>query len=493
MKKVVLFCAITVLLAVSLHAADDPVKKGMQLYKKHHYEDAGSLLLSHLYSLNHSSASTACMSLGMVYLSSAELYSELCRTSISVHLDYLARLDAVSGKAKSLLVKLYLAQAFLEAEKPDKAASIFQKFIAEKKVETKYKEIAKVGLGSSYYLQNKTKKAKKIWSSLKTTDPEVLSGLAKAYCKAGLHDKNPLAICDKALELAQQSSKTASIQVIKNVLWVYAATGQVVKGLDLIKKANLKSFSHEEAMVKNKIIRFYDLSLLSSLSVLYGKASLKYLNKAAEDAKVKNAAQYYLGIANARLGNFDESIKVTEMFLSSTRMPPRYRNTAKVMLAESRYLKGDKEAAKRRLENLAQTGTDPYLLSDILLACSRLQIERPNIVKKASVLANTGDGKRFAGINFALGKYYLWKKNLNKAASFMEAGRDKSNKNRIEYNNPLMLVNLAQIYYRTKKFSEALEIYFEISKQFPAVRQIQVAMQGVYSMEQKSAGDAKLF
>ena len=75
----------------------------------------------------------------------------------------------------------------------------------------------------------------------------------------------------------------------------------------------------------------------------------------------------------------------------------------------------------------------------------------------------------------------------------MEAGRDKSNKNRIEYNDPLMLVNLAQIYYRTKKFSEALEIYFEISKQFPAVRQIQVAMQGVYSMEQKSAGDAKIF
>ncbi len=74
----------------------------------------------------------------------------------------------------------------------------------------------------------------------------------------------------------------------------------------------------------------------------------------------------------------------------------------------------------------------------------------------------------------------------------MEAGRDKSNKNKIEYNDPAMLVSLARAYYQTKKFSEALEIYFEISKQFSSVRQIQIAMQGVYSMEQKSAGDAKI-
>ena len=75
----------------------------------------------------------------------------------------------------------------------------------------------------------------------------------------------------------------------------------------------------------------------------------------------------------------------------------------------------------------------------------------------------------------------------------MEAGRDKSNKNRVEYNNLLMLVNLAEAYYHSKKFSEALEIFFEMSKHYPAVRQIQVTMQGVYSMEQQSAGDAKIF
>jgi hypothetical protein len=56
-----------------------------------------------------------------------------------------------------------------------------------------------------------------------------------------------------------------------------------------------------------------------------------------------------------------------------------------------------------------------------------------------------------------------------------------------------MLVGLAEAYYRTKQYSENLEIYFEMSKQFPAVRQIQEAMQGIYAVEHKSAGDVKIF
>ena len=121
------------------------------------------------------------------------------------------------------------------------------------------------------------------------------------------------------------------------------------------------------------------------------------------------------------------------------------------------------------------------------------KFDAPQVVIQASALAQRGHGRPFTRINFALGKYYLWKQNYSKAVAYMEAGRDKSNKNRVEFNDPLMLVNLAQAYCEAKQFSEALEIFFEMSKQFPAVRQIQVALQGVYIMEQKSAGDVKIF
>ncbi|MFQ5903197.1 MAG: hypothetical protein ACE5JO_05865, partial [Candidatus Binatia bacterium] len=130
--------------------------------------------------------------------------------------------------------------------------------------------------------------------------------------------------------------------------------------------------------------------------------------------------------------------------------------------------------------------------ADILNACSRFGLECSEIVTKAADLAEARTGKKFSSINIALGRYYLGKKDYGMSIAYMEAGRNKGNKNRIEYNDPLMLINLAEAYYQTMQFSEALEIYFAMSKQFPAVRQIQVAMQGMYSMEQKSAGDARI-
>lgn len=493
MKRFVLSCAIIVLLAGSSYASGDKVQQGMQLYKKHHYEEAGSMLRSHFHSVKPDNEGSALLSLGMIYLANAELYRELYNTSVFVHLDYLGKLFAASGKSKSRFLNLYLGQVLLETGKPDRAASFLQKFITDKKVKPKYKDIAKITLGLSFYLQGQTKTAKKIWSTLKTKDPGVLSGLAAAYSKVGLKGKKPSVMCEKALNLEKVSGAAPSIQVINNVIAVYAGKEHVEKGLDLLKKVDLRAFSHEEILAKNNVIRFYDTSLLNNLSLLYGKASLKYLKKAAANTKVKAAAQYYLGEANARFGSIDESIAMFDLCISAGSLPAQYKNRANVRQAVNRYRKGSKAEASRRLENLSQQKAEPYLLADIMTACSILQVECPDIIKKASALTETGEGKRFKDINFALGKYYLWKGDYIRALSYMEAGRDKSNKNRIEHNEPLMLVDLAETYYRIKKFSEALEIYFEMSKQFPAIRQIQIAMQGVYSMEQKSAGNANLF
>jgi tetratricopeptide (TPR) repeat protein len=135
---------------------------------------------------------------------------------------------------------------------------------------------------------------------------------------------------------------------------------------------------------------------------------------------------------------------------------------------------------------------DPDLIAEILFACSLLKMECPKVLQKAAGMVEAGDGKRFSQLNAAIGKYYLGRLDNTKAISYLEAGRDKSNKNKIESNDPILLVSLAEAYYRTKKFSEALEIYFEMSKQFPEVRQIQEAIQGVYAVEHKSAGDVKI-
>jgi pentatricopeptide repeat protein len=135
---------------------------------------------------------------------------------------------------------------------------------------------------------------------------------------------------------------------------------------------------------------------------------------------------------------------------------------------------------------------DPDLIAEILFACTRMKVECPRVLQKAAAMVETGESKKLSLLNIAVGKYYLSRLDHDKAVSYLEAGRDKSNKNKIESNDPVMLVSLADAYFRSKKFSEALEIYFEMSKRFPEVRQIQEAMQGVYAMEHKSAGDVKI-
>ena len=433
------------------------------------------------------------LSLGLVYLKNAELYRELYRTSVSVHLDYLTKLAEFQGEARSRLVDLYMGELLLKAGRFGEAIRSFERFILDKRGRDKFREIARVESGLSYYLAGNGQKAKALWKSVNQGDPEVLSELATAYSKAGLADENPVAMCEGALALAQQSANGMPIRVIKNALGVYVKAGLIEEALDLLGLTDLQTFSSEEVLGKNKVLRFYDLGLLDNLATLYGKASIEYLTKATANDRSRNAASYYLGEAYAVLGYIDQSAEVTSSFISSDGAPQQFKAKAKARQAALLYLRGRKtEAMVRWRELLQKRLNSPDLLADILNDCSRFGVECNEIVTKAAALAEAGEGKNFSRVNLALGRYHLRKKDYVKTIAYMEAGRNKGKKNRIEYNDPLMLINLAEAYYQTMRFSEALEIYFAMSNQFPAVRQIQVAMQGVYSMEQKSAGDARI-
>jgi tetratricopeptide (TPR) repeat protein len=174
-------------------------------------------------------------------------------------------------------------------------------------------------------------------------------------------------------------------------------------------------------------------------------------------------------------------------------MPQQVRDRAVARQAANHYQRGKQFESIGVWDDLSRKQPEnPDLVAEIITACGRLRIDCPKVVQRAEAMAEAGQGKKFAALNIAVGKYYLVKRDHAKALAYLEAGRDKGNKNKIEANDPLMLVDLADVYYQTKKFSEALEIYFEMGKHFPEVRQIQESLQGIYSMEQKSAGDVKI-
>jgi tetratricopeptide (TPR) repeat protein len=342
-------------------------------------------------------------------------------------------------------------------------------------------------------VNREAKKAQDIWGRVSATDPDVRTELAAAWSKAGSSDRNAPALCDEALAEVRRSGKPVSPIAVKNCLGVYARAGAVDKGTDLLARADLKAPSYRESLGKSKVLSFYDVDLLENLSAFYLRAGIASLEKAAGDQQLRTIANFYLGEAFALAGNTERAAKATTAFLGSSQMPPQYRNKAMVRQGVIQYQNGKQADAVRTWDELISGHPDdPELLADILASCGRLRIDCPRAAKTAEAAVERGEGRRFMTLNAGLGRYYYGRKDYARAAQYLEAGRDKGNKNKIEFNDTLMLVDLADSYYRTKKFSEALEIYFEMSKQFPQVRQVQEALQGIYAMEHKSAGDVKI-
>jgi pentatricopeptide repeat protein len=494
MGRIVLFLVLmNLIIAAQASAADEVMTKAVKLYEKRHYEEAAGLLRANAASLGPAKQGSANLALGMTYFKNAVLHRELYLASTWASQDYLKKLSALRGSSRSRFVDLYMGEALIDVGKADVAAIYLRQFLANEKPEPQYQAIAQVSLGLSYQVNHEAEKAAPLWAAIDPADPELKAELAAAYSRAGLKDKDPIALAEESLAAQKKRGKPLSIRMVKSLLAVYARAGLTEKGLDLLKRADLKAFSFRETLGKTKVINFYDLSLLDDMASLYGQASIAWLEKAAADTKVKSSAEFYLAQAYALFGSAERSLKTAESFLATAQLPQQFKDQTRVLQGANWYTMNRKADAMKVWDELVfKPSQDPDVLAEILLTCRRLKAECSNAARQSATAVEAGEGRKFSTLNIALGKYHLGRLDTARAITYLEAGRDKSNKNKIESNDPEMLVSLADAYFRTKKFSEALEIYFEMSKQFPEVRQLQEAMQGVYAMEHKSAGDVKI-
>ena len=479
--------------ASAAFCADDPVVRGTKLFEKRRYGEAAGVLRPYLSSAGSGVPGQPALILGAAYLKNAVLHRALYRTSLAVHLDYLEKLSGERGRGGSSLADLYLGEALLAAGKPGEAKTRLTKFRAKAGKGTAEEAIASIDLGLCHYRMGEAQKAKGIWTGVDAADPEVKTELAAAYLSAGLGEKASVSMCEEALAALAKSGRKPSMRALKSIVGVYARTGRTEKGLDLLVASDLKAFSRKEILGKDKIIHFYDLALLDALSALYGKASIEWLGKAVADTRTREAGAYFLEEAYALRGTGGGSRAAADASGAASKMPQSFKDRVAVRKAAERYAAGGKGEAARIWDDFSRKQpADPDLVAEILFACDRVAAGCQDIVGRAAVLAEAGEGKRYRALHFALGRHHLARKEYSKALFHLEAGRDKGNKNKVESNDPELLAALAEAYYRVKKFSEAQEIYFEMSKSVPAVRQIQEALQGIYSREQKSPGDVRI-
>jgi tetratricopeptide (TPR) repeat protein len=492
-RRIIVPLLLAVVLAMPAAGADDPVQRAMKGYEKHHYEEAARELQATLPSLAPGKRLQAELVLGMICLRNAELHDELARTSAAISADYLKRLSAERGRSRSRYSDLYFGCALLESGKTDAALRPLERFAASGH-DAKSTAMAKTAIGTATYLGGDKQKAQDIWNGIDRADADVKTEVAAAWSRTDAAGKNPPALCDEAITAgSRKNGRGSSIIVLKNCLGVYARAGQLDKARDLLRTADLKSYSYRESLGKSKVLSFYDIGLLDSLGAYYLQESLASLEKAAADPALTGIANYYLSEAYAVAGSTDRASKAAAVFLASPKAPAQYRSRALVRQGALQYRKGRKADAIGTWDDLVRTQkNDPALLAEVLVSCGELHVECSRVAGLAAAAAEAGQGRRFAETDIGLGRYYFSRKDYARALVHLEAGRDKGNKNKIEFNDPLMMVDLAESYYRSRKYSEALEIYFEMSKEFPQVRQVQEALQGIYSMEHRSAGDVKI-
>ena len=482
---------LTVVLGVCTPAwgADDPVNAATKLYEKRRYEQAARMLEG-----VKDIAPQGQLVLGMIYLRNADLHEVLARTAAAAELDYLDKLLKASAEGHSRYARLYLAEALLARGNAREAARHFEQVRADPAIDSRYRAIASIGLGSALWTQRDAVRARGLWSGAAGTDraAEITLARAAAQARAGAVDVQSLRRVADGAGNARELSPRARRYLIE----IYLAAGVPDEALAVAQAADLGMASYVEgfkvAKGTAKSISFYDLALLTDLAQLYRELARRQLEQAAADARMKPSAEYYLAEALNALGSNDEALAFVQAFLARPQAPAQYRERARARQALITHRQGRGAEAESAWTAMAQGSSDPEVLADIVLGCADAQAQCAKVLARVGQVIEAGDARRYRRLNFALGSYYLRQKDYARAIAYMEAGRDKSNKNKIEANDPEMLAGLAEAYYRIKKFSEGLEIFFEMSHEFPVVRQIQEAVQGVYSMEQRSAGDVRI-
>ncbi len=482
---------LTVVLGVCTPAwgADDPVNAATKLYEKRRYEQAARMLEG-----VKDIAPQGQLVLGMIYLRNADLHEVLARTAAAAELDYLDKLLKASAEGHSRYARLYLAEALLARGNAREAARHFEQVRADPAIDSRYRAIASIGLGSALWTQRDAVRARGLWSGAAGADraAEITLARAAAQARARAVDVQSLRRVADGAGNARELSPRARRYLIE----IYLAAGVPDEALAVAQAADLGMASYVEgfkvAKGTAKSISFYDLALLTDLAQLYRELARRQLEQAAADARMKPSAEYYLAEALNALGANDEALAFVQAFLARPQAPAQYRERARARQALITHRQGRGAEAESAWTAMAQGSSDPEVLADIVLGCADAQAQCAKVLARVGQVIEAGDARRYRRLNFALGSYYLRQKDYARAIAYMEAGRDKSNKNKIEANDPEMLAGLAEAYYRIKKFSEGLEIFFEMSHEFPVVRQIQEAVQGVYSMEQRSAGDVRI-
>ena len=493
MKYRLIFVTVIFFLSTTaLYAEDFVVDEAMKAYQANNYEMATNIFLSDYGHLNNLSANDK-LKAAITFSKNLKVYREIYEKSLLTQITYLQTLID-SKNNSSAYATLYLAEAYYLKGNLDESDTTFRKIdrqlITDRSEKRHYHF---VGALISHQSQQ-TDEYITHRNAFNTTNS--LDQLFLNTIDIVLFNENKLTTEDLSEFISEDKQQKihAVDQNMHHILNAYIAQNRLDLAAARVIKLDKQQPAYVEKLSETKVIRFYDLALTHTLSIFYYKMSKLLLEKLTDHEKLGHIANFYLADLELLMANRQSAENYQKKLKHLTLLPKTLANTIEIRSAAHGYLAGNHNRAYQTLEQAVDNlKNDPLISAEAVLMCIYIQANCPTIVKSGQLMAESGKSERYTALSLNVGRYFLSKNELTKATRLIEGALLKSGNNSIFANDPILLINLAEVRRLNKNYSDSLQIYFSAAKDYPIMRQIQDAVQGEYLFEQRSSGIPTIF
>ena len=451
------------LLSSEAQTAPEQLVRARELFQQNRWAEARVELASGLHSLSEGERTQARFLLGISYVKEAELYRSVHRVAVDVGLDYLSELSASKENASVVWLPLFTGIYQLEAGLNEEAERSLANAASSKALPAEWRELARRRRAVALYRLGRRPAERELVASD--------SQEARYWCLLlGLSDPTERGTGD-------------------------AFIGGVQSGLDVP--------DVEDDSDPQKILRFFDPIKLKALERIAWKHAVRELRPLAGSGTgfASRLARYSTGLSMFFLGETSEAASFLES-LGPSSLGPGYHSRTKVLLAAAAWRSERPNAPNEPSEDeLISLWASTQAYPETVLLWKEIEVpELANLEPFASKLS-----ARLEDLPSTLGeradRALVGQWGLAELRSGAEPAevvrtlssfRNHANKNKIEWNDPLLLTALSAANYRNNDYAQGLETLFELAKTFPGLRGLQWNLQGIYAARQKAAGEARI-
>jgi len=458
-------------------AAGKPgLEGGQDLFRRNHWAEAREHLRSQRDSIPEKDRPAATFLIGRSYAREAEFYRAVRRVGAEVGLAYMQELASARVNRNVAWVPLFTGLHQLAAGMDKEAERTLLPVGAGAALPVEWKATARLRRATALHRLGRVAEAA---AALKEPSPEgrfcrlLLTGVAEPAAAAPQSRREKLLIAPVLFRAARAAEAEA-----------------VLSGLDL------DAPDVEDKSDAKKILRFHDPLLSAAWERICWERAVVALRPLAMGGTgaEKRLAAYYAGLGLFYLGVPEESTKLFNLS-SDPSLSAELEPSARLLISASSWRDPISAGALASLWETTQVQPDAVLLWE--------ELRRPDLANAEPFASRLearlrellpSSPERQSGA--LVGRWGLarLRRGDDPAAllAVLSEHQDKSNKNKLEWNDPLLLLALTAANYRDQEYAQALETLFELSKTLPGLRALQWNMQGVYAARQKAGGEARI-